>query len=267
MHKDLVQLLTWAEGREPRQPYTLVTLVEVDGSVPQRAGAHMIVMADGTQEGTVGGGALEYRLAALAREMLAQRQDARCIALDLGKDLGMACGGQVRAMLEPFGNLQPVTIYGCGHVCRALAPLLVSLDFAVTVVDDRPEWADPAAFPSLVSVVCEDMVVHSRRQHPSSGVFFLVMTRGHQSDFEVVKELLVHTPKYLGVMGSAHKRSVVGGLLCTLGLSDASSPEEALAAFPPLHMPVGLPIGSRTPAEIAVSVAAELVKLRAEKGV
>lgn len=266
MYMDLVQLLAWAEGRDPKAPFTLVTLVEIDGSVPQRVGAHMVVTLDGEQQGTVGGGNLEYRLVALAREMLAQRQEARCVALDLGADLGMACGGQVRAMLEPFGNRHPVVIYGCGHVCRALAPLLVSLEFDVTVVDDRPEWADSSAFPPSVKVECEEMVGHARKLGDLSQAFALVMTRGHLFDFEVLKELLQHAPGYLGVMGSASKRMTVGSMLQSLGLVDAASPHEALAAFPALHMPVGLPIGSRTPPEIAVSVAAELVQQRAERG-
>ncbi len=257
MHTELIHLLTWAEQQTPKMPYALVTLVEIAGSVPQRVGARIVVLLDGRQEGTVGGGNLEFRLAGLAREMLQKRQSACAVTLNLASDLGMACGGRVVALLEPFGNRHPVLIYGAGHVCRALVPLLVGIEFDVTVVDDRPEWADPAAFPEGVNVVCGDPVGHAESASDLSATRVLVMTRGHEFDFGLVKTLLPRAPLYLGVMASKSKRHAF-----QLKLEEAGIKVEQ---HPNLFMPVGLSIGSRTPAEIGVSIAGQLIQHRFER--
>lgn len=255
MHVELIELLQWAQSLQPRVPYALITLTEVAGSVPQRVGAHLVVTIDGRQLGTVGGGNLEFRLTELAREMLRLRAPAHAVTLNLGADLAMACGGQATALLEPFGNRHPVLIYGAGHVCRALVPLLRSVEFDVSVVDDRPEWADPTAFPEGVQVTCADPVLHVSQQDALQDVRVLVMTRGHEFDFSLVCALLPKVPLYLGVMASKSKKHSFQKKLEESGI--------LVEAHPNLFMPVGLPIGSQTPSEIAVSIAGQLILHRA----
>lgn len=255
MHAELFHLLQWAQAQQPSVPYALITLTEITGSVPQRVGAHLVVTLDGRQEGTVGGGALEYRLAELAREMLRLRADAHTVTMNLGPDLGMACGGRVSALLEPFGNRHPVLVYGAGHVCRALVPLLKTVEFEVTVVDDRPEWANPEAFPEGVKVLRTDPVQHAVQAANLGDVRVLVMTRGHEFDFSLVAALLPKAPLYLGVMASKTKKHAFQKKLEEAGI--------VVENHPNLFMPVGLPIGSQTPAEIAVSIAGQLIHHRA----
>lgn len=146
-----------------------------------------------------------------------------------------------------------VHIFGAGHVSRALASALAPLGFHLNVYDDRPEFADPALFPSAdrvalcsfdaldVSIAPEDYVV--------------VMTRGHQADFEVLTQTLRSGARYLGCIGSRKKLA-----LCRERLLSAGFTAEEYDA---VHAPIGLPIGAQTPEEIAVSVAAELVAVRA----
>lgn len=244
-------LLDTLHGREP---FAQVTLIETTGSAPQETGARMMVRADGSIEGTVGGGAVEFRLIKEATEAL-QDGKSRLLHLDLSKDVGMCCGGAVRAFVEPVRLATPLVIFGCGHVCRALAPMVVRLGFALTVVDDRPEWADPLAFPEGTEVVCDSLESYCHKVEALERSFILVMTRSHSFDFQVLHHFVDRNPAYLGIMASKSK---------ALRFRTDLEKEAGIAAelLDRVAMPVGLKIGSRTPEEIAVSVAAQLVQER-----
>lgn len=250
----LSELVTKADSL--RRPCVLVTLVSVKGSVPQKPGAHMLVEADGKSHGTVGGGQLEHHLIALSQQMLERYDPPRMVELDLLAELNMVCGGSVTAFLEPMGLAEKVVIFGCGHVCRQTAPMLVSLGFDVTVVDDRSEWADPGAFPDRTEVVCSDMVQYATRAAALANdrTWVLIMSRGHTLDYDILASLLKAKFRYIGVMASRTKRAEFLLRLEATGF--------AADVAHRIHIPVGLDIGSITPAEIAVSIAAQLVGLR-----
>jgi xanthine dehydrogenase accessory factor len=237
-----------------QEPFAQVTLVEISGSAPQEVGARMLVRSDGSQEGTVGGGALEYRLIQEAHEALASGSP-RLLHLNLKKDVGMCCGGAVRAFIEPIQTATPLIIFGCGHVSRALAPLVARLGFSLTVVDDRPEWADPRAFPEGTNVVCQEIDAFCATLEGVSRHFILAMTRGHSFDFEVLRHFVTRNTAYLGIMASKNKARTFGESL----VQDYQVPAELVDR---VAMPVGLKIGSQTPEEIAVSIAAQLVQER-----
>lgn len=254
MNMGLAELIDKASSLH--QPSVLVTLVAINGSVPQKAGAHMLVEAGGKSYGTVGGGQLEYHLIQLSQQILADYSPPRLVELNLAKDLHMACGGSVSAFLEPLGLAEKVVIFGCGHVARQTAPLLVSVGFDVTVVDDRSEWADSGAFPDSVTVVCQDLVQFARQTADSANerTWVLIMSRGHTLDFEVLAEVLKGGFRYIGVMSSMNKRTEFYRRLAEAGFEPA--------ALQKLRIPLGIEIGSKTPPEIAVSIAAELISLR-----
>ncbi len=233
--------------------FAMVTVVETVGSAPQSPGARMLVYEDGSISGTVGGGAVEHRLIQDAREVLEQGSP-RLVHIDLKNDVGMICGGRMVAFVEPMLSGYQVAIFGCGHVSRALAPLLVGLEFRVTVVDDRPEWADPAAFPTGVRVLCQpfEQALSSFTRLARTAV--LVMTRSHASDFELLDRLVKTDSPYLGIMASKNKAAEFRRRLEAEGVSG-----QTLAR---VCMPVGISIGSSSPAEIAVSIAAQLIDHR-----
>ncbi|MDD3346585.1 XdhC family protein [Oscillibacter sp.] len=148
-----------------------------------------------------------------------------------------------------------VYLFGGGHVARELAPLLARLDFPFTVVDDRPEFSVPADFPGARRVICTDFAKLLDAVSPTGADYAAVMTHGHLFDLEVQKQLLATPVGYIGVMGSRKKKAFVFEKLLEAGFSDAD-----LAR---IVTPIGLALGGETPAEIALSIAAQLVALRA----
>ncbi len=252
MHVELWQEL--AKAVNNRTQMAVITLIRTVGSTPRPTGAKMLLYADGTFAGTIGGGALEGRLLDEAGNALAEGAP-RLVQLDLKGDLDMTCGGRVEAFIEVFGIAQPVWIFGAGHVSRALAPMLVQTGFAVTVVDDRPEWANPEAFPSQVDVKVADFEEACHAVAKPEEAYVVVMTRDHKNDFPVVRHFLHRWPKYMGVMASRSTRAALQQKLKADGLA---LPEEGF------HMPIGLSIGSKTPEEIAVSITAELIQFRSK---
>ena len=146
-----------------------------------------------------------------------------------------------------------VHIFGAGHVSRALAAALHPLGFRCAVYDDRAEFADPTYFPTAARVVACDFEKLNLTITPSD--YVVVMTRGHQADYEVLAQVLRSGARYLGCIGSKRKLA-----LCRDRLLEAGFTAEEHAV---LHAPIGVPIGAQTPEEIAVSVAAELIAVRA----
>lgn len=153
----------------------------------------------------------------------------------------------------PVSRSGRVHIFGAGHVSRALAAALAPLGFHLNVYDDRPEFADPALFPSADRVALCSFDALEIPIAPED--YVVVMTRGHQADFEVLTQTLRCGARYLGCIGSRKKLA-----LCRERLLAAGFTAEEYAA---VHAPIGLPIGAQTPEEIAVSVAAELIAVRA----
>jgi xanthine dehydrogenase accessory factor len=228
-----------------------VTVVDTKGSAPQKEGACMVVTPDAIH-GTVGGGAFEFQLQNQAREMIAKGPDSAFAELNL-KDLKMACGGLMSAHLQVLRPSPRALIFGAGHCARALAPMLAAVGFRLRISDHRPEWAVPAAFPAGAEVLCEELPAEgSGPVRP--GDWVLVMTHDHRFDFEAACLALRGNPAYLGVMASRSKATAF-----RKRLQDAGFAEEQAAS---VVMPIGLDLGALGPAEIAVSVVAQLVALR-----
>lgn len=146
-------------------------------------------------------------------------------------------------------------IFGGGHVSQALVPVLAAVDFRPVVYDDRKEFADPALFPGAEQVLCGSFLELSEHLTVTPDDYVVVMTRGHQADYEVLTQVLRSGAKYLGCIGSRKKLALCRDKL----LSDGFTQEE----YARLHAPIGLSIGAETPAEIAVAVAAEMIAVRA----
>lgn len=148
-----------------------------------------------------------------------------------------------------------VYIFGGGHVSQALAPAIAAVGFRPVVYDDRPEFADKALFPQAEEVLCGSFEELSRQVKVTPDDYVVIMTRGHQADYEVLTQTLRSGAKYLGCIGSKKKLA-----LCRDRLLAAGFTAEEYAR---VHAPIGLAIGAETPEEIAVSVTAELIAVRA----
>lgn len=145
-----------------------------------------------------------------------------------------------------------VFLCGGGHVSAALAPLLHMLDWSVAVQDDRSEFVTAERFPTAEALLCRPFPELEQTPFPP-GTYFVIMTRGHQDDYVCLSALLKKRPGYLGMIGS---RSKVAHTMARLRADGFS--EEAIAS---VHTPVGLSIGAETPAEIAVSISAEIIQV------
>lgn len=168
-------------------------------------------------------------------------------------DQAVLTQGNPRWFSVPVVKAGRAYLFGAGHVSRALAELLSRVGFRCVVLDDRAEFADPAYFPHAEQVLQCDF---SSFQLPiGADDFVVVMTRGHEADYEVLTQTLRSGARYIGCIGSRRKLA-----FCRDRLLEAGFTAEEYAV---LHAPIGLAIGAQTPEEIAVSVAAEMIAVRA----
>lgn len=157
------------------------------------------------------------------------------------------------SMPLPIG--ERVVLFGGGHCALALAPLLKSVGFRVTVMDCRPEFANAERFPWAEQTICGDYLHISEYLTLHEDDYVVVMTNGHSHDFEVQEQVLRGPLAYIGVIGSKTKTAAVNQRLRAAGIS-----EEAIQS---VHTPIGTAIRAVTPEEIAVSIAGELIYERA----
>jgi len=150
-----------------------------------------------------------------------------------------------------------VIVFGGGHVGKALAPVLLGVGFSVAVFDDRPEYAKPESFPGA-DVINADFKDIDSHMSISSGDYIVIVTRGHKNDFDVLRQTLPSSARYVGCIGSRRKIAIQRQRLAEAGLSEAEIAR--------LVNPIGVDIGAETPEEIAISIAAELIMLRAGGG-
>jgi len=240
------------EAMRSGTPAALATVILAGGSTPRSAGARMLVRHDGTTAGTIGGGAVEHRVVAEAIEAIAKGRPRRFEA-HLTRDLGMCCGGRMEVYIEPLTPRERVVLFGAGHVARALAPVLVGLDFDVVVVDEREEYATPERFPGC-DVRCTDPRAFAEALPGGPREHWFVTTHDHQLDQDLCEILLPRECAWIGLIAS---RAKVARFLVRYR---AAGLDEAL--FRKLSSPAGLDLGAETTAEIAVSIAAELVRVR-----
>jgi xanthine dehydrogenase accessory factor len=243
------------EGRE----FAICTVIDAQGSSPGRTSFKMVVLPDGTQHGTVGGGKLELTVLGAARDAIAEGK-SRVVSFDLsqnGKDsLGMLCGGQVTLYIEYVGSRPLLYIYGAGHVGRFLATFASLVGFEVTVLDDRPEFATPGRLPNAHHFLTGDFVelVQTTAYGPQG--YHVILTDRHVSDERVLQALLERKldNRYIGMIGSRSKTLEVFRRLVAAGVG-----REDLAR---VYAPVGIDHGGQTAEEIALAICAELVAVR-----
>ena len=236
----------------------IATIVECKGSSPQKQGAKMLVRDDGSLMGTLGGGCLEADVVQAARMAM---KDGRPMTLPFElteQEGGLVCGGTVLVYIEPL-LLEPLlVILGAGHVGKTLSKLARFTGFRVTVADDRAEYANRENIPDASDVMVCDFTRALDQIRVEKDTFIVVATRGHNHDLDAVRSALRTDAGYIGLLGSRRKKGLVFNALKESGFS----PEDSARVI----IPVGLPIGSVTPEEIAVSIMAQIVQKRRAHG-
>lgn len=237
-----------------RQPFAVCTVVHTEGSVPGKLGSTMIVTRSGETRGTVGGAGLEERVKAAARNALATGKGG-LHHYDLAKwkaeGLNSVCGGSVDVSVLVHRPLPHLLLYGGGHCGKALADMAALLDWDVTIVDARLEYANRERFPNSVDVHAGDPSQWTKTADLSDFSHVYLLGHSWEIDTEILAALLPRFEGFIGVIGSQAKRNAMFNELARRGTS-----AERLAR---VVCPIGVDVGAETPEEIAVAVAAEVI--------
>lgn len=248
----------------------LATVVSARGSVPGKPGATMLVTVDGTSRGTVGGAGLEEAVKRLCVEAL-QRGEGGVHRFDLARwkkeGLDSLCGGTVEVAITLVRAVPHLLLVGGGHCSQALARVCDVLDWNYSVVDSRAAFAMPELFPHAQAVTHADPAAHvaglddvARYSH------CYLLGHSHHEDAEALLALIARGfPGVIGVIGSRSKLHAFGERAAARGFgidgvrSDSEGPNVPAGTWR-VRCPIGVDVGARSPAEIAVAVAAEVIR-------
>jgi xanthine dehydrogenase accessory factor len=221
---------------------TLVTLV-ADG---REGGARFLVLEDGT---VIGDTSSLPGMAGVDITRWANIRDPKLVIL-------AECEGRPAVFLDPVEAEAVLLLFGGGHISMFVAPLARMVGFRVCVIDDRGEFANSRRFPTADQLMVCSVAEAFNRISVTPATFIAIVTRGHIHDREALRAALATRPAYIGMIGSRRKRDLIYGSLREGGVT-----AEDLRR---VHSPIGISIGAETPEEIAVSIVAELIQVRAQ---
>ena len=166
-------------------------------------------------------------------------------------------GSDVQLFIEPVDLPDILYLFGAGHISTCIAPLARSVGFRIVVIDDREAFADRCRFPAAddIRVTPFHRAFADIRITPSS--YVVIVTRGHRHDGDVLRQALLKTHGYIGMIGSRRKRDTLYRAM----MAEGFKPPE----LERVHCPIGLEIGAQTPEEIAVSIVGELISVRGKR--
>ncbi len=241
------------EAAQKGQGFAFATIIEATAKgTPRKAGAKMFVFADGTIDGTIGGGRNEKAAIAECLKAIQTGQTTSVTYNYFGREGESVCGGQMKVFIEPFVGIKHLIICGAGHIALPLSFLGKLLNFKVTVIDNRKEFANKKRFPHVDKIILGDHANDLDKQPVNSNTYIVIVTQGNEYDYACLKTALKKDFAYLGVISSKAKRIKFFNRLKKDGVSEK--------LFKKVHIPTGLDIGSQTPEEIAISITAEIIQ-------
>jgi len=244
------------EIRKRGEKGALCTVTRTGGSTPAREAMRMVVRADGTALGTVGGGRFEEEV---RRAALLAMVDEKCrtLAFELTEDddmePGLVCGDTLEVFVEPL-TVPRLIVLGAGHLGRAVARVAAAAGFRVTVADDRPTHATRDRFPGAAEVLAIPFDGLSGALEADDTSYVVIVTRTCATDERCLAWALGTPARYVGMIGSARKVAKARERLLARGVP--------AAGLDRVHAPVGLDLGARTHEEIAVAIVAEMIAVR-----
>ena len=244
-----VQLLQ--HFKKENKPVALVTVTKCLGSTPCRIASRMLVSPKKEIFGTIGGGKLEFQV--IEEAIIALREN-KIIELNytLGPEFEQCCGGKVTLLIEPMHQSPQLYLFGAGHIGVSLCHILKNTPFDITLLDTRPNWEKNIDIHNAITYNAVAFDRYKNAVQWGNNCYVLIMTHDHKLDFEITALALANKTKYIGLIGSKTKKNKFHNLL--------KKELEFKNGINPVHCPVGLDIGGSTPNEIAISVAAELLK-------
>lgn len=234
-----------AQGR----PFVMITVIDARGSTPRNPGARMIWTPANGFMGTVGGGQFE-QLVLDAAEAHFQKRTSGTEHYVLGADADQCCGGTIDVFFEFIGPRHNVVIFGAGHVGHEIARLLEPAPVRVVIVDDRAEWNTAERFPHARRLMTWDDGVAACRENPAE-TLACIMTCSHDTDFELLRDILPDPPAFVGLIGSRSKRACLFSRLVASGLD-----QDRVQS---VHCPIGVGDTGKEPPLVAMSIASQLL--------
>jgi xanthine dehydrogenase accessory factor len=234
----------------------LLTVVKIYGAAPCAPGTKMFVRDDGSVLGTFGGRQTDARARADGLQALASGQTGLLtyhLDPEGGESVG-SCGATLEIFVEPVRPEPRLILAGSGYVAQALTRLATTIGWRVSLLDDRSEFVQSAALPDNVTLTVGDIPELLPTLAPDAMTALVIVTRGHKVDQEALETALTTAAGYVGMIGSPSKVRTIFRKLLRKGVT----PE----ALERVHAPVGLDLGAKTPDEIALSIAAELLMWR-----
>jgi len=255
MNPDIYEELVRARRRGER--VALATIIVRKGSTPRKDAAKMLIYEDGRQLGTIGGGCSEAEVCREAQAVI-RSEKAKLLAFDLteedAEESALLCGGTMEVYLEPVLPDPALVVFGGGHIGQSVAAIASMLGFRLTVADDRIKYANGERFPNAQAIVTGAWEEIFKQLSVNSSSYIVIATRGHQYDLACLRFALTTPARYVGLLGSRRKTKILLETLQKEGVDPSD--------FERVYAPIGIEIGSETPEEIAVSIAAELVAVR-----
>lgn len=230
-----------AELMEKETTFCLATIV-VSSRPEVQPGRKVIVLEDGSLEGSLGTESLDTKLSGLALAAFNDKK-RQLVEIDNG----------VQAFVDILSSGAHLVICGAGHIAVPLAQIARRVGFQVTVLDDRSDFANPMRFPDC-EVIAEDFTLALQEMTFGPFTYVVVITRGHVHDVDCLTEVLGKKMAYVGLIGSRRRVRIVLEILNKEGFAQ----EHLKKVF----TPIGLPIGAESPEEIAISIVSELVCVR-----
>lgn len=246
---------------DARRTFVTASVVNTEGSTPQKPGARMILFPDGSFEGTIGGGAMEEHVKREAAALMTSG-GSKLVTVNLRKgeefSVGGICGGDVHLVLERIAPAGRLMIFGGGHVGRAVAKLGAELGMSLVVYDDRVDYLKPDDFPQGSQLIHAPFEQAAERTTPGGEDAVAIVTYAYPNDLTVLRQMVAGDVGYIGMIGSKVKCQKVLAALREEGVSAADLNR--------VHAPIGLEIGAHTPAEVAISILGQIVQWMNQPG-
>jgi xanthine dehydrogenase accessory factor len=255
MAKDIYEEMASLRAKGMRG--ALATIIAHKGATPRKEMAKMLIRSDGYQIGTIGGGSIEAEVFREAHGIM-ETGTARLLSFDLTgidpEESALLCGGSMDVYVEPIIPDPTLIILGAGHVSKAAAEIAKLIGFRIVIVDDRPKHANADLFPMADVFHVGPMEKVLKEIPVSETSYIFIASRSRQFDLICLRFAVQSPAKYIGMLGSGAKNRALLQQIEKEGVDPKK--------FERVCVPVGLDIGSETPEEIAVSMAAELIASR-----
>ncbi len=235
------------------------TITKIEGSTPRKEGAMMVIMEDGSIDGTIGGGTFEAVVVEKAKKCL-EGGASKAFHFELNDEEGslhMQCGGTADVFIKVFLPKDKLLIVGGGHIAVELFKLSKMLGLYTVVFEDREDYLTQERFPKADELILGSIEEQLKQYPIDTHCFVVIVTRGHRHDEIALMSVIHRDPQYIGMIGSRNK---VNYVMDRMAENDIS--QEVMGK---IYAPIGLTLGGESPMEIAFSIMSEIMIVKSGK--